>query len=268
MTGSIFINTLRRNWRQMIWWGLGLALLGSYGLIVIPDVKALEQYAAMAQNFPPALLQMFGAQDAAALATPEGFLNLVFYGYALLILAVYAVMAGLSVTANEEDSGILDVVLALPLARTRLMLEKLAAFAVITVGIAIIGLMGLLLGTAVTSLEINRARLVEGVINMLPATLMMIALTACLASVLRRKSTAIAAASGIIVASYFLDFIGRAVANEIVNAAQKLSFFTYYDSQDVILNGLNAGNMALLLALTAILVAAAVYSFNRRDVGV
>jgi hypothetical protein len=90
---------------------------------------------------------------------------------------------------------------------------------------------------------------------MLPATLMMIALTACLASVLRRKSTAIAAASGIIVASYFLDFIGRAVANEIVNAAQKLSFFTYYDSQDVILNGLNAGNMALLLALTAILVA-------------
>ena len=44
---------------------------------------------------------------------------------------------GMRVTANEEDSGILDVVLSLPVRRWQVMVEKIAAYLVTIVMIAL-----------------------------------------------------------------------------------------------------------------------------------
>lgn len=268
IAGTIFTETLRRNWRQILYWGIGLALLGVYIAVVIPDVDALKQYAAIAESVPPALLQMFGA-DAATLATPEGFITFGFFGYTLLILAVYAVIAGLGVTANEEDAGILDIVLSLPVPRWRLVLEKLAAYMLIMVAIIVVGFLGMLLGAQTSALmrEINMTRLVEGTLNMIPSSLLMIALTAFVAAVVRRKNTATGIVAAFIVASYFVDFLGAAASGSAVSGVRALSFFSYYDAQAVVMNGLNVGNIALLLAVTALLVAGSVWAFQRRDVG-
>jgi ABC-2 type transport system permease protein len=267
MSGVIFAETLRRNWRQILYWGLGLAILGFYIMVVIPDVDALQQYAKLAENLPPALLKMFGAEDAAAIATPEGFVSFGYFGYTLLILAVYAVIAGLSVTANEEDEGIMDVLLSLPVPRWRVIVEKTLAYALIVVVIILLGLVGLWAGTQSSALQVNMARLVEGTINMIPSTLLMLVFTVFVAVVVRRKSTATAIVAAVIVASYFMTFIGEAVTNEIVQTLGKLSFFSYYASQDVIVNGLNLGNILLLLAATALFFVGSLWCFQRRDVG-
>lgn len=268
MSGVIFVETLRRNWRQILYWGLGLALLGFYIMVVIPDVDALQQYAKLVENLPPALLKMFGAEDAAAIATPEGFVSFGYFGYTLLILAVYAVIAGLSVTANEEDDGIMDVLLSLPVPRWRVIVEKTLAYALIVVLIIMLGLVGLWAGMQSSALQVNMMRLVEGTVNMIPSTLLMLVFTVFVSVAARRKSTATAIVAAVIVASYFMTFIGEAVTNEIVQALSKLSFFSYYASQNVIANGLNLGNMLLLLAVTALFFVGSLWFFQRRDVGV
>lgn len=267
MSGTIFLDTLRRSWRGALYWGLGLGLLGFYIFVVIQDSEMLNQYAQLVGSMPPALMQMFGLESAAALATPEGFISFGFFGYGLLILAVYAVVAGLNITANEEDEGILDVVLSLPISRTRLLLERYAAYALMATLVITISFMGLLLGSMVSPLEVDMGRVLEGSINLIPGTLLMIALTALAATLVRRKSVAIAIASTVIVASYFMDFIGSAVTNQIVDVVRAFSFFTYADSASVMQNGLNAGNVLLLLIVTGALVAGAVWAFDRRDVG-
>lgn len=270
MSGTIFTETLRRNWRQILYWGLSLAVLGLYIAVVIPDVDALKQYAAVASNMPPALLQMFGMEDAASLATPEGFITFGFFGYTLLILAVYAVIAGLGVTANDEDAGILDVVLSLPVPRWRVVLEKLAAYMLVMIAIIGVSFLGLLAGTQTSPLlrEVNMGRLVEGTLNMIPSSLLMIAFTTFVTAVLRRKSTATAVAATFIIASYFVDFLGAAASESALSSVRVLSFFSYYDAQSVVTNGLNLGNAGLLLAVTALLVVGSVWAFQRRDVGV
>lgn len=268
MSGVIFVNTLKMQWRGALYWGIGLGLLVYYIQVIIPDSEALKQYADMAETLPPVFMQLLGASDAAALATPEGFIGFGFFGYALLILAVYAVMAGLNVTANEEDEGILDIVLSLPLARGRLVLERFAAYSVLTLIIIILSLVGLLLGAQQSTLDLNTGRLAEATLNILPGVLFMIALTIFVSVLVRRKSVATGIVAGIIAASYFIDFIGKSVTNDIVQAVQKVSFYTYYDSSGVIVNGLNAGHIALLLGLTTILVAGGLWFFNRRDVGI
>lgn len=267
MSGVVFWNTLKSHWRGALYWGIGMGLLAYYILVIIPDVDALNQYAEMAATLPPVLMQMLGVSDSATLLAPEGFIGFGFFGYALLILAAYAVIAGLNVTANEEDEGILDIVLSLPLARWRLVVEKFAAHLVLTLGIVLMAILGMWLGVQQSVLDLNMARLVEATLNMLPGILFMIALTVFISVLVRRKAVAIGIVAGIIAASYFLDFIGKAVTNDIVQVVQKLSFYTYYDSAGVITHGLNAGNVALLLALTVILMAGALWFFNRRDVG-
>jgi ABC-2 type transport system permease protein len=267
MSGVVFWHTLKSHWRGALYWGIGMGLMAYYILTIIPDMDALNQYAEMAANLPPVLTQMLGVSDVATLLAPEGFVGFGFFGYALLILAAYAVVAGLSVTANEEDDGILDIVLSLPLARWRLVVEKFAAHFLLTLLMVLMAVIGMWLGGQQSVLDLNMGRLAAATLNMLPGVLFMIALTVFVSVLVRRKAVAIGIVAGIIAASYFLDFIGRAVTNDIVQVVQKLSFYTYYDSAGVIINGLNVGNVALLLALTVILMAGAVWFFNRRDVG-
>jgi ABC-2 type transport system permease protein len=268
MAGVTFVHTVRRNWRQILYWGIGIGLLGMYVAIIVQDADILKQYAELAKNFPPALLQMFGMNDVATLATPEGFISFGFYGYTLLVLAVYAVMAGMSVTANEEDDGILDVVLALPIPRWRVVIERFFAYALIAILIVVVAFGGLWVGILSSPLEINVTRMMEGSINMIPSFLLMIAFTMFVGAVARRKGTALAAAAIFIVGSYFINFLGASASGSLADTLQAVSFFSYYNSEDVLLNGLNIGNMVLLLGVTAALVVGTVWSFNRRDVGV
>ena len=40
MTGSVFAETLRRNWKAILWWGGGLALLAMTQVLILQDVDS------------------------------------------------------------------------------------------------------------------------------------------------------------------------------------------------------------------------------------
>lgn len=267
MAGVVFTETLRRSWRGMLYWGLGLALLGVMIVTLITDVDALKQMAQLMESLPPALLKAMGMDDLSQLATPEGFLGGGYFGRVILIMSVFGVISGLNITANEEDQGILDVLLSLPLPRWRLIVEKFAAYALLTVGIILLGFVGLFVGERVSGLEMNTTRLLESSLNLLPIVLLIIAFTTLAGALFRRKSTATAVTAIFVIASYFVDFVGRAASESFLYQLRVISFFSYYDNDGVMRDGLMWGNMALLLALTAVMLAGALWFFQRRDVG-
>jgi ABC-2 type transport system permease protein len=269
MSGAIFKHTLERNWRAMLAWGVGIGLIGFLQAALLLNVDALQQMADLIETLPPVLIQAFGGEDVAALATPEGYLSFRYFGFILIIFTVYALDAGLNVTAAEEDKGIMDVLLSLPLPRWRLVIEKFLAYMLLICGIVILSYIGLWLGVeSVPTLEIDPLKLLRGSVNILPATLLMLAATTLIAALVRRRGIAGAAATIFLVGSFFLDFLGNAVSETFVNTLSRLSFFTYYGGSDVIRHGLAWGNIALLLATTVILIVVAVWAFERRDIGV
>ncbi len=267
MSGVVFKDTLRRGWRGMIYWGIGFGLYGVMIMMIVKDANILKQYAEISKALPPALLQLFGG-DAASMATPEGFMAYGYFGYLLLIFAVYAILSGLNITANDEDAGIMDMVLTLPLARWRLVLEKFLAYAVLIVGIVALSYIGLLIGSQFSALKIDNGRLFQATVNIIPATLLVLGVTALAGTVFRSKGTATAVAALFVVGSYVLNFLGLAASGTFFDKVKAFSFFTYYDHQGVIQHGLVVGNVLLLLIVTVVCAGAALWAFQRRDVGI
>lgn len=266
MAGAVFKETLRQHWQQILWWGLGLAVLGVYTLLIIPDVDMLEQYAGFLSTMPEAFMQLLGLSSAAALATPAGFIALIF-GFLLLILVFWAVLSGLNVTANEEDEGIMDMLLSLPIPRWRIVLEKFLAFTLLGVVIILVGCLGFLGGLQFSTMEVDRGRLLEVAFGMLPSLLFVVALTVFFSTVMRRKGTAVSIITTLIGASYVLNFLAEAASDSIFYTLRFVSLFNYYKSESVMLDGTNWGHVAVLLVATVVLLAASLWAFERRDVG-
>lgn len=267
MSGVVFMETLRRNWRGMLYWGIGLSVYGYFITSFVKDANILKQYAEITKSLPVAMLKFLGT-DASTLATPEGFLGYGFFGYALIILAIYAILAGLNVTANEEDQGIMDILLSLPLARWRLVIEKFLAYTLMIVVIIAFALAGLYIGNQASAVQIDVGHLIAGVVNILPGTLLTLAFTMFVAVLFRSKGTATAVASIFVIGSYLVNFLGLAASGTIVDQLRGISFFYYYDYNSVLVNGLNWGNVALLVAVAALLFGGCLWLFQRRDVGV
>jgi ABC-2 type transport system permease protein len=269
MSGAVFAETLRRNWRAMLYWGVSVAALVFITVIIVPSVEMLQKVADMVKVLPPALIQAFGGEDAATLATPEGYLSVSLFSVLLLIFAVYALLAGLGVTSQEEDQGIMDIMLSLPIARWRIVLEKLAAYTLIIVGMILLTLVGFWLAVAVTpSMTISAKQLLESVFNMLPGSLLMLAFTALVSTLVRRRNTAAGIAAAFLVVSYFIDVMGRAAKGTFIDSLRAVSFYSYYDYSNVMTKGLNWGYVILVLAVAGLLAAGTVWAFRRRDVGV
>jgi ABC-2 type transport system permease protein len=267
MNGVVFFETLRRGWRGMIYWGVGFGLYGLSIMMIVQDSNMLKQYGEITKTIPPAVMQLFGG-DATSLATPEGFLAYAFFGYLLLIFAVYAILSGLNITANDEDAGIMDMVLTLPLPRWRLVLEKFLAYSLMIVGIVVLSYIGLLIGMQFSALKVDGSRLIQATVNIIPASLLILGFTALAGTVFRSKGTATAVAAFFVVGSYVLNFLGVAASGTFFDKVKALSFFNYYDHQGVILHGLSASNIIILLVLTVICAGGAIWAFQRRDVGI
>lgn len=268
MKGKIFKETLRRSWKGMIYLGISLSLMGLYIVLLIPDSKMLKQYGELMNSFSWLVKGLAGG-DATFLATPAGFLNYGVFSWTILITAGYAVFVGLAVTANEEDRGIMDVLLSMPVPRWQVIVEKLLAYIVVIVVAIVIGFIPTWLTVASSEMfrtDVTFMRLVESHLNMLPLTLVTLCATVFLGTVIQRRSLAATLAIVFLIASFFIDMVARMA--EGTDGLRLISMFNYYDSVHVMQNGLIWGNFAGLMAAALILAAGSLWFFQRRDVGV
>lgn len=114
--------------------------------------------------------------------------------------------------------------------------------------------------------EMNLGDVLMGTFNMLPLTLFFAALGLCLVGVRGGRGTAMGITAGLAAGTYLL-FSMAALAG-IPTWLQQLSPWSYYNGARAIVDGFNVGYMALLLALSVVLVGVSLWGFKRRDLGV
>ena len=269
MTGAVFQEQLKQSWRQALYFAIGLGFLAFVMFSLNQDTSLAESYGKLLGSFPPAMLDALGASDLAGNLTPEAFIGFAALLYGNIIMAVYAVMAGLSIIANEEDEGSINVLLSLPIPRWQVIVEKFLAFGLLIVCIPIIQYMGFVFGRMATPeiVVVNMNKLMMGVANEIPAGLSIMAATVFFSSIFSRKAISTGVSAGFVLVSYVMFVMGNMVQDDSpAKILGNLSIWTYFDSQMVMRDGLQIANVALLLGLAIVLLLISVFAFERRDI--
>ena len=263
MLSNVFLKTLR-DWRLSLpLWGIGMALLALWVIVLYPTIG--ESYADIMEDLPPALAIFVG--ETADMASPEGYLSAEMFSFMVpLLFLVLTVGFGGSAIAREEEQGTLDLLLSNPIPRWRVVLEKFAAMVVIIMLLALILWLGLVIGAAIASVEISFLRMAEATFSGALLGLSFGALTLALVCATGKRIWAISIPAALGIGSFLLN--GFAPLVEALEPYRKLSPFYYYSGAEPLANGLNPVHVAVLLGLTLLLLAVALIAFERRDLAV
>jgi len=260
----LFRHSVNRFRGQILGWGTTLGILSAYLLSFYDTLVAqraqLEQLLA---SYPPELMAFFG--DIGSMFTPQGYLTLEFFSYMPLILGVFAILAGSGLLAGDEESGVLDLLLAHPVRRSTMFLARLLSL--LGAKTAILGLtwLGFVIGLNWTALELSWGELALPFVS-LAAVLLVFAAFSILMSLLLPSRRMAAMAGGIaVVGSFFLTSLSR--VDENLEAAARFSPLNYYQSGDAIL-GLNWEWLAGLGGVSLLMLLLAWWRFERRDIRV
>lgn len=232
------------------------------GVLMGPMYTAIEDSIAdVADDFPESILAIAGGGD---MSTPEGFFQVeTFSLMAPIAIMIVTIVIGARALAGEEANHTIGLLLANPIKRSTVVLEQALAMTIYAAVVGVATFAGVALGSAISGLDMS--------ISAIGATSLLVTLLGLAFGAL---ALALSAATGSVKIAVYAT-IGVALASHLLNSFLPLSDSLagyakwtpnhYYLSSDPLMNGLHWGHGALLVALTASLIAAAVVLFDRRD---
>ena len=183
--------------------------------------------------------------------------------YGPLVIAAVAIATASGSTAGEEEAGILSLVLAHPVRRSRLLLEKAGASALAVVGVALGTLVGLIAGVAVAGGGIGLGEQVALCVHLAFFGFFAGALALLLAAATGRRAIAVMGAAGFAILGFLIN--GFAPLVDGISWLRYFSPFYWYEEGDPLVNGIDVADLAVLGLAAVTLTAAAVFAFRRRD---
>ena len=268
MLNNILLKTLRDKRRPMLFWGIGLVALAIIiTTLLLPTITAAaEELKSYFELMPEELLSAFGG-DLTDIATPEGFLNAeLFFLVTPLFFLIFAIGFGAGAIAGEEEQGTLDLLLANPLSRLRVVLEKFGALSTGIILLAVIYWAGLAVGIKIINADVNLLNLAAACFSAALLGITFGTLSLAIGCAVGKRNLAMAVAGVLAAVTYILNAL--APVFDSLEPFRGVSPFYYYIGGDPLLNGLNVGHAGVLVGLTAIFIVAALLLFERRDLSV
>jgi ABC-2 type transport system permease protein len=250
----------RRRLRSAIVWGISLALTSA---LMVASFTAFDPSAmeAITKAVDPKVLEAFGS-SAESFSTAKGFLAGKLLSYMPLILGFFPILAAGRGIAGAEADGSLDVIVTQPIPRWQVPMAILLALTVGLLEILAIYALGTWLAVIGVGLELTLVDILRSALGLLPICLAFGGLALALSAHVRRPGEVTAIAGGVLVASYLLNTIVLILPK--LDDLKVFTAFHWYGSP--IERGLDPTGTAVLLVAAAVLSAASVPLFARRDV--
>ncbi|PSL06958.1 ABC-2 type transport system permease protein [Haloactinopolyspora alba] len=137
--GGVLRQMLRERVRSLLWWSIAVGALAAITGGSYPTVKEFGSgFDEMMEQMPEGVSEMLGASS--GLVTPDGYLNSQFYSNIFpILLLVFGIMVAAWTVAGAEREGTLEPLLANPVSRTRVALERFAGVAVLLAVLTLVG---------------------------------------------------------------------------------------------------------------------------------
>ena len=263
MMRSVFLKTLYdRRW-FMLGWSIAFLALAALLVSFFPAMKVsgLDE---LVKNMPSAFKGLVG--DLRLLASFDTYIASQLFDIRLpLIAGIMAIILGLGLSSNEEESGELRTLTALPVSRVKIILQKWLALVVIG-GVV---MLAIAIGVYVTMPFLDNVSIApEAMVQLLLLSWLLFVTFGTVpfaaGMAFGRRSAAMAAGVIIVIGSFILSTFGSAV--DWLSDYEKLSLLHYFPAVDVVQNGIQWSDVAILGGIAVAQLILAVLRFRRRDI--
>jgi ABC-2 type transport system permease protein len=263
---TVFKHTLSRSRGAIIGWGLTLALLG---MMFVPFYDTIAENAGQFQEmldlYPKEMMAFFTDSGELDFTTPEGFLAVEYFSFMPLVVGVFAILAGSSMLASDEESGVLDLIAAQPVSRSGLFWGRFTALILTLLLIVSLGYIGVMIGTSYSSMELDPIETLYPFASFFALLAFLMGLALLLSMVLPSRGNAAMVAGIVLVAGFFLS--GLANLNDTLKAIEPFLPLTYYQGEGWT-EGFRWDWFTLLLGAGSTFTLLAWWAFKRRDLRV
>jgi ABC-2 type transport system permease protein len=262
---KVFWKSIKDNRRGYLGWALALTAVAAMYSSFWPTIGKNPEMTKALDGYPQGLKEAFHLQD---LSQPENYLSSSVFGLLVpILLAVFAIAAGTKAIAGDEEAGTLDLVLAHPVSRARLALQRLLA-----VGAALLFITGLM-WLAVSGLrgpsqftEVSVDKILAVCLQLALFGLFFAALTYAIGAWTGRKAAAMGTGAAVAVLGYLADSFLPQING--LKWTEKVSPFEWYLGNDPLRNGISGTSVLIFAALSAVLIGLGTWRFSQRDIAV
>ncbi len=261
---SVLHRALHEHRRSVLAWSSSLFTLVVMVAAVFPTIRGNQQIVKLYDNYPKALRSLFGITD---LTTGPGYMNAeIFSLMAPLLVIVFAVLWGGDLISGEEERGTMDILLANPISRRRLLIEKWAALAAGSTMAGAALAAGLAFASPIFGLGISVEGAAAAVVSVVLLGLLYGTVALAVGATTGHRGLARGATTGLAVAAYLISSLAGLVG--WLKPVRPLSPWYHALGTDPLTHGFVGVHLLVLPLLTAALLIGSVYFFDRRDLAV
>jgi len=267
MLNNVFQKALRDQWRSLLSWGIGLVALAVIMAAFYPSISSMTSINQYFEELPKGMMQIFIGTEIIDYTSPVGYFSTELFSFMVpLLFLIFGVGLGTAVIAGEEDRGTLDFLLANPVSRWRVVIDKFGVILVSMIALAVVFWAGLAISVAAMNIEIDLMKLAEATLGALLVAMVFATFSLFLGCLKGNRSVSLGVSGGLAVLTYFLNTLGS-----IVNGLKDYRFlspFYHYMEPNTLKNGIDPGHTMVLVGLILVFFIASIPVFQRRDIAV
>ncbi len=262
---SVYRKTIFNHRKAIIFWGIGIVLIGLFYSSIYPSVGANEQLSNAFDNASGAIQAFIVSGE--FFSTPDGFIHAEFFSLTMpLIICILAITIGSGILAKEEESTTIELLLARPVSRTKLLIEKFAGMITVILALTFCVWFGLFVGSLLVSkFAITLSLMAIAVANLGLLSLAFGSIALMMTAIHRSRGLAAAISGVFFLFSYIVGTFSEQVS--WLKNLEPLSLFHYFDTIDILQHNAHFRNFFVLTAIIFVCVAVSLFAFNHRDTG-
>lgn len=257
---SVYTRSLASMAVATFWWTLGFAAFAAWMIVAVHQLAG--KLNAVFEGGPNSLAVQILRNIGGGTAGLNALLLGAMFELMPVLLMAFAVTQ-VSGWSADEDEGRLEMILAAPHSRANVLLGRFAALATATVIVGVVTLATAWISASIGGVALDSTNLAEATLGMIPMGLL-IAAIGYLASGWLRSAADTGLISFLLAAWFFISFVGPDL--KWPDATLKLSAFYYYGTP--LMNGLQFGDIAIVVIVAAAALTLAIIRFGRKDIAV
>ncbi|HSX46976.1 MAG TPA: ABC transporter permease subunit [Patescibacteria group bacterium] len=262
MFNSIFLKTLREKRWSTAFWSLGVIAMALLMMAFYHSFSA-GGFDEVLKNVPKSFQGLVG--NLASLKTVPGYVSQEVFSLRIpLLTLIMGIILFTGLLAGDEGDGTLQTLLAQPVSRLRVYIEKLLAGLVISAIICSMAVVGVWLGLLMIHEQMSLLRLIQAVFGVWLLTCLFGSIGFALGAITGKRSLAGSVTGLLAFGTYLLTSFAPNVTG--IAQVEKFSPFHYYNHPAITEYGLKGSNTFLMVGVSLVCLVIAAWVFWKRDI--